>query len=297
MAGGSGYFIKQAPPEERGPDSPLAVEASVYRWAAAHQDGERLRSFLPRSIHYDQDASILVLELLPAPVGDASVSTESYLQGARMLAAAHRVNRSGPEPTLELSTTAPWVFDITRPLPASLRELSPAQLSLFQSLQSSPPLTLALDRMRESWSPECLIHGDFKWTNLAGGKLLDWELAQWGDPAWDVGGAMHAAIVEDLLAAELPGDVGPERLFGILGGLLARRHEDHRAFWSGYSADRGVELRQRLPSQTGLRFIKTAYEWCQSETRMPRRAAAILQLGINMVLRPEEALQAVLGLS
>src|SRR6202008_3942124 len=137
----------------------------------------------------------------------------------------------------------------------------------------------ALDGMRERWSSETLIHGDFKWSNLAAGKLLDWELAQWGDPAWDLGGAMHAAIVEDLLAAELPGDEGLERLFGMLGELLTRRHEDHRAFWETYCADRGLRgpdasgLRQRVACQTGLRFIKTAYEWCQSETRMPRRAA------------------------
>jgi aminoglycoside phosphotransferase (APT) family kinase protein len=160
----------------------------------------------------------------------------------------------------------------------------------------------ALDRMREQWDPETLIHGDFKWSNLAGGRLLDWELAQWGDPAWDVGGAMHGMVVEDLLALELPGEGGPERLFEMLGEMLARRREDHRAFWSGYVAERGLPpartaaLQGRIPAATGLRLIKTAYEWCQAETRMPRRAAAILQLGINMVVRPEQAMRFVLGL-
>jgi aminoglycoside phosphotransferase (APT) family kinase protein len=157
-------------------------------------------------------------------------------------------------------------------------------------------LIQAIDRMRERWSSETLIHGDFKWSNLTAGTLLDWELAQWGDPAWDVGGAMHAVIVEDLLAAELAGDDGLEGLFGMLGELLARRHEDHRGFWDSYCTVRRLDA-MVVASQAGLRFIKTAYEWCQSETRIPRRAAAILQLGINMLLRPEEASGAVLGLS
>ena len=181
-------------------------------------------------------------------------------------------------------------------------ELAPAQLALFESLQADSTLVAALDRMRASWTSANLIHGDFKWGNIAGGKLLDWELAQWGDPAWDLGGAVHAVIVEDLLAAELPADEGLERLFGFLGELLTRRHGDHRSFWDTYCADRDLStadraaLRQRVASHAGLRFIKTAYEWCQSETRVPRRAAAILQLGINMVLRQEEALPVVLGL-
>jgi hypothetical protein len=44
-------------------------------------------------------------------------------------------------------------------------------------------------------------------------------------------------------------------------------------------------------------LIKTAYEWCQSETRMPGRAAAVLQLGINMMRHPELAAPTVLGLA
>jgi hypothetical protein len=113
---------------------------------------------------------------------------------------------------------------------------------------------------------------------------------------------MHAVIVEDILAGELPSDGGPERLMELLGSLLAKRGKDHADFWKAYCHERGwstgqaAELQQRLASHTGLRFIKTAYEWCQSETRMPRRAAAILQLGINMMLRPIEAAQGVLGL-
>jgi len=275
----------------------------VYRWSAADPDGRGLLPFLPQPVHYNPDAAVLVLELLAVNPGDAGVSAESYREAARMLAAAHCIDRSGHDTSLRLTTAAPWVFDIARPSPASRRELSPAQLSLFQSLQASAPLIEALQRMRESWIHENLIHGDFKWNNLAGGKLLDWELAQWGDPAWDLGGAMHAVIVEDLLALELPSQESREQLFGMLGELLTRRHEDHRSFWDTYCSDRALApadvspLGQRVPAQAGLRFIKTAYEWCQSETRMPRRAAAILQLGINMVLRPDEARQAVLGLS
>lgn len=308
---GLGFFVKQAPPEDRRLDGPLAIEASVYRWAVSHPQGRRLTGFLSRLVHDDARNAILIFELLPIS-GSTAVSSEAYRATARVLAACHSIDRENSEDTLRgLSPYAPWVFDIARPHPESLRELAPAQLILFESLQASTPLREAIDRMHEGWQASCLIHADFKWSNLAhlsstrGDRilLLDWELAQWGDPAWDVGGAMHAVIVEDILAGDLPADGGPERVMEYLGSLLGNRMRDHSDFWKAYCRERGfstrqaAELRHRLPSHVGLRFIKTAYEWCQSETRVPRRAAAILQLGINMMLRPIEAAQAVLGLS
>ena len=281
----------------------------MYRWAASRPHGSRLAQFLPRLIHHDPGNAVLVFELLQVS-GASVISSEAYRATARILAACHSIDRESGEGPEGLSRDAPWVFDIARPQPASLRELAPAQLTLFESIQASRPLGAELDRMREGWRASSLIHADFKWSNLAfvpsnrGDRtlLLDWELAQWGDPAWDIGGAMHAVIVEDILAGELPSDGGPERLMELLGSLLAKRGKDHADFWKAYCHERGwstgqaAELQQRLASHTGLRFIKTAYEWCQSETRMPRRAAAILQLGINMMLRPIEAAQGVLGL-
>ena len=40
--------------------------------------------------------------------------------------------------------------------------------------------------------------------------LLDWEMAQLGDPAWDVGAALHAFITEAVLGLELTDGTKPE---------------------------------------------------------------------------------------
>jgi thiamine kinase-like enzyme len=204
------------------------------------------------------------------------------------------------------------VFDLARPEPASLRELAPAQLSVIQALQSQPAVVAALDRLRDGWLPTRLIHGDFKWNNVlvqqdSGGiparvLLLDWELAQLGDPAWDVGAALHAFIAEAVLGLELTDGTSPEAAAGLLGSVISRLLPAHRDFWRSYlEAARRTDpeagaILDRLPGHVATRLIKSAYEWSQAELRMPRSAAAILQLGINMLLSPDTAREVVLGL-
>jgi hypothetical protein len=247
--------------------------------------------------------------------GDAS---PDYLAATRRLVATALAQCHGlPVPRdigigVELPDAAPWVFDLARPAPASLRELAPAQLSVIQAIQSQPAAVAALDRLRDEWRPTRLVHGDFKWSNVlvhqdgagipVGLLLLDWEMAQLGDPAWDVGAVFHAFIAEAVLGLELTDGTSPEAAAGLLGTLLPRLLPAHRDFWSGYlAATRLTDVEaeaflHRLTPHVAARLLKSAYEWSQAEVRIPRSAAAILQLGINMLLRPDAGREVVLGL-
>jgi hypothetical protein len=323
VLGGPGhiFFLKQAPRSEIGTTGPLAVEASLYEWVATDPRAAGLRQALPRRRHYDPERSILVLELVTEAAHPHVLDTEAsplYLAALRRLvattlAACHGLP-IGPESAIApaLPRAAPWVFDLARPAPASLRELAPAQLIVIQALQSRPEAVAALDRLRDDWQPIRLIHGDFKWNNILVQQdstgmpvrmlLLDWEMAQLGDPAWDLGAAFHAFITEAVLGLETTDGTKPEAAAGLLGAVLARLLPAHRDFWSQYlEAARLTEaeardLLDRLPGHVAARLLKSAFEWSQAEVQMPRRAAAILQLGINMLLRPDAAREVVLGL-
>jgi aminoglycoside phosphotransferase (APT) family kinase protein len=323
VIGGPGreFFLKQAPRGEIGTSGPLAVEASLYEWIAADGGATALRPLFPRRRHYDPERSILVLDLVTEAAHPDVLEDEAaphYLAALRRLVATalaecHRL--SVPRDLavgVALPDAAPWIFDLTRPAPASLRELAPAQLSVIQSVQAQPALEAALDRLRDEWRPSRLVHGDFKWSNVlvqqdsAGTPvrvvLLDWEMAQLGDPAWDVGAAMHAFIAEAVLGLELTDGTSAEAAAELLGGVISRHLPAHRDFWSGYLAaarltDAEAEAFQhRLALHVGARLLKSAYEWSQAEVRMPRSAAAVLQLGINMLLGPAVAREVVLGL-
>jgi Phosphotransferase enzyme family len=318
---GQAFFLKQAPRGEIGTSGPLAVEASLYDWVAADARATALRAVFPRRRHYDPERSILVLDLVTDATHPHVLEDEAappYLTALRRLVATtlaecHRLPVTRDIGIgMGLPDAAPWVFDLARPAPASLRELAPAQLSVIQALQSQPGALAALDRLRDEWRPTRLVHGDFKWNNVlvqqdsagmpVGVLLLDWEMAQLGDPAWDVGAVMHAFIAEAVLGLELTDGTSPEAAAGLLGTLIPKLVPAHRDLWGSYLAsarlaDAEAEaLLHRLTSHVAARLLKSAYEWSQAEVRMPRSAAAILQLGINMLLRPDAGRDVVLGL-
>lgn len=318
---GRGCFVKQAPRGEIGSRGPLAVEAALYTWIATDPSAAPLRAACPSRLHFDPGRSILVLELLrdartfQAFGEHAPPAAVAQLHGevAAALAACHRLPVREDAAIAEwLPLAAPWVFDIGRPSPASLRELAPAQLHLIRALQSARDLMERLDELRAAWRPSHLIHGDFKWSNVlvvhdaAGAParicLLDWELAQLGDPAWDVGASLHAIIAEAVLGHAFPDGLTPGEASASLGAIIPTLHATHRDVWHHYLAAAQLDgaeataLLDRLPDHVAVRLIKSAYEWSQAEVQIPRRAAAILQLGINMLRQPDQARQLVLGL-
>jgi aminoglycoside phosphotransferase (APT) family kinase protein len=318
---GQAFFLKQAPRGEIGTNGPLAVEASLYDWVAADTSATALRPAFPRRRHYDRERSILVLDLVSEAAHPHVLEEEAspdYFAALRRLVATALAECHGVPVARDmgigasLPDAAPWVFDLARPAPASLRELAPAQLSVIQAVQSQPGAVAALDRLRDEWRPTRLVHGDFKWNNVlvqqdsagipVGVLLVDWEMAQLGDPALDVGAAMHAFIAEAVLGLELTDGTSAETAAELLGTLLPKLLPAHRDFWSRYlEASRLTDAEadaflDRLPGHVAARLLKSAYEWSQAEMQMPRSAAAILQLGINMLLRPDAAREVVLGL-
>lgn len=318
--GGPSFFIKQAPRGEIGTSGPLAVEAALYDWIATDAKATHLRHSCPRRLHFDPLRSILILELVKEGTSLHDLEDQApppvLASLRRMVATAmaecHKIPvRDQPALAELLPREAPWVFGIARPAPASLRELAPGQLRLIQAIQLQPDVLARLAQVEAGWPSTHLIHGDFKWSNVlvemdsAGAPvrvlLLDWEMAQLGDPAWDVGAALHAILAEAVLGVELPDGTNTESAAELLGAVIPTLHEAHRSLWQDYvtaahlsDAEAGPML-DRLPVHVGARLIKSAYEWSQAEAEMPRRAAAILQLGINMLLRPEAARDFVLG--
>ena len=312
------WFVKQAPTEEIGVPGPLGIEAALYHWAAS---SGLLRDLCPRWVHHDSTESILILELESAAVSFHELTTDHgpdrYSQAIRLLAGALAATHQIPLATLEaipgvLPDSPPWVMDIGRPAPGSLRGYSPAQLKVLQGIQRHEGAMDALQQLRESWRSECLIHGDIKWNNLllrvpGGGRpdsvlILDWELAQLGDPAWDVGAGFHALLTEAILGLDLGEAISPSEAVVQMSATIPGLHQAHHVFWQEYRAVAGlddqaaVRMLDRLPRMTALRLIKSAYEWAQAELVMPRRAAGVLQLGLNMLCHPAAALGTVLGL-
>jgi tRNA A-37 threonylcarbamoyl transferase component Bud32 len=324
-SGPRSWFIKQVAPGEDA--APLVVESWFYA-RTLEPRAERLRSYVPRLAHYDSARKLLVIELLrdawPAdvlvdessladmpPIGDALGSALAALHTAFPYPAVRAQPparaRTSPRTRGGPSVAQPWILNLHTPPPEMMRFLSPAQAALIGLLQSSRDALETLDELRSAWTPSALIHGDVKWSNVLVAAaspaiwLIDWEFASWGDPAWDVGSALHSFLVDCIAHAAATADAAADAAIAF-ARAIPRAQPEIRCFCDAYlrgrasDADAANVLLARAVLFAAVRLIQTAYESCERLEDVPRFAAGELQLALNLIARPDKARRTLLGL-
>jgi aminoglycoside phosphotransferase (APT) family kinase protein len=311
VAGGPGWLVKQA----AGPRGRAAIrhEAAVYRLLA--RAPAPVAGAIPALAEHDEDDGILILELVSgtAPVvaegdGRAAAAAAAALGGflgrlhAWGRAPAREARGRGPAP--RFTGGPPWVLSLDRPTPGDLRTLSGGNLELIREVQRSTRLRAALAELRRAWRPLTLVHHDLRPENCrvradpATGRVralvVDWELADLGDPAWDVGSAVAGWIG----AAALPRDGA--------GGAAARRQRwasarrAVRALWAGYlgtgtGGTARAALARRAMRFAGARLLQRAFETLQLRERANPAAADLVHRARTLLLEPGGALAAGFG--
>ncbi len=278
---GESYLLKQGVVADSA--HTLANEAALYRRLS--RGPAALRACVPALHRYDARRGLLILEWIEAGedlerVVTARASCPVGLAAAlgRVMATLHAV----PVDAEELRRDAPWVLALHRPPLEALRYMSAASVELVKRLQADAELCAGLDELRGGWSVTALVHRDVKWANCIahpapGGsrltrvKLVDWEMAGWGDPAFDLGSAFS-----DCLGLQAPAPPAG-------------------ALWSAYvraadlEADTAAALRLRAVRFAGARLIQTAYEHTQETTLLSDRVAGTLTVARELLLSPDRA--------
>ncbi len=318
---GDCYLLKQGNGKDG--EAAIAHEAAMYRFLGSIRAAPELAPFLPRFIRYDFEQRLLVLEL----IRNAENLSEHYLRRGRVharvaaamgraLGTLHRVTHQscGELTALAGSEDHPaWALSIHDPDVGLLREASSANVQLVRIIQEFPEFCSHLDRLRESWKTECVIHGDLKSANCILSrapvprrapalKIVDWELARIGDPGWDVGSVFGDYLGLWLLSAPITEETDPERFLKLTRFPLERMHPAIRSFWESYvehgEIDPSVEpaLLSRSVLYAAARLVQTTYETMQFSVRLSGNAICLLQLSWNMMRRPHEAAFRLLGL-
>lgn len=304
-----GYFLKYAREADAHPGYYLEIEARAYEQARASAS---LTAVMPPVCLVDLDRNVLILRHLRA--GDASVVGSARIASALGEAIANihlvEVDRAGWS---FLPERPPWGLQLARPRPAALRTMSSAQARILRIVQKRPEVTDRLDQLREAWEGMGLTHGDLKWTNVIveegleedGApriRVIDWELVSLGDSAWDVGSVFHSYLAQGIATLDLPANAGPEDASAAFARKLPVLMRHHRLFWEAYAAtagltpEEGPELARRATLYCGARLIQSAYEWSDRERTIDRAALSALQLGANILARPDDALRRVIGI-
>ena len=312
--GGGGLFVKQVRQRDAETVTMFQREGACY-WLAYNDEAFRpLRRLLPAFVDFDREQLRLVIELLPqgedltrlhrrlgnfpAEVGGRLGETVGAYQ-AEMKAEAVDEGYGAFFPR-----ALPWPL-VCRRVPAeTFSRHGAAAGSVVTAIQGDPHLVQALDRLAEEWRPSTLMHGDLKWDNLVshpngspeskGLKLIDWELADIGDPLWDAGAVFHAYLVCWLLS--LPQEAGalpPEQWLGRAGSPVEAMRPALGEFWRSYRRARGFgdgevpETLYRCLRFAAARMLQTAFELAAANAQALPQAFLLVQACRNMLADPE----------
>ncbi len=252
IGGRPSFMIKRA----RYPEAieSLRQELRAYRYI---RDRTGLDSIMPALIADDPRDGLLVMEWIggAAPVNMGLPFEEAADHLGTKIGRLHAcTQRSGNETG---TFRRPWIL-------SSLDRHSgwqPPELdTLLARTDHADILASGLNLGYRSWRQEALIHGDLKWEHCLSGRdqngdtirLIDWELATFGDPAWDV-----ASIISDIL---FDSQYAHRTAMGSVQKALQRGEGDK--FLQSYAQARPVDTTfpKRVALYTGARLFQTSLE-------------------------------------
>lgn len=272
-----GFVVKQPGLGDLGTGPRIDRESLVYGLAGS-------RSGLHRAMaehHGDQHGRQLVVLGLLDPA--ETLLAHQYRLGELATAVAASLGTAvagwhGDRPAAAegLPGALPWVLGLFEPGLGQFAWHDPSMGPALATMPDAAGFRIRLERAARSWQRQCLIHGDLRSDNclvVEGGpriKVIDWELADHGDPAWDVGGVLQEYFSLEALNggtdAVLPaGSAAGTSLAGISSRSIGA------AFWRAYAAGAQLdgpaagELLERSVTFAGARMVQTALEYASRD--------------------------------
>lgn len=299
-----GFFVKQVKNYDAPSLSSLTREAQSY-WLAKYDPGfSGISNLMPRLIHYDLQRNILVVELFPGyenlsemhmRVGKFPVSVATSLGSS--LGRYHKevdLTKDGVEARKVFPSALPWMLTINLPYVQQMKNADANHHQFFSILEQHGEFLDSIRQLREEWQVNSLIHGDMKWDNCIVYndelKIIDWELADLGDSAWDAG-----SIFQTWLSMWASREAAPNGGYQIEDQAIA-------AFWNAYAGTMSLDaaaraaLLQKCCRCAAIRMIQTVYEYMHSSKKLDRSGMLMLQLSLNILKNPAEAVAVLLGL-
>lgn len=317
---GASYFIKQAIETEPGTRETIAREAEIYRGAFGDDRLLPLRELLPQFRLHDSEQGILINDLIPdgetiaavhSRLGVCPVDLAERLGAA--LAAYHSIRFVEGAPQAGLfPQQEPWILKLHAERNLGGMRRSPAASELVDLLLAAPRAGALLAELRAGWKRDTLIHTDMRWENcllaprnqpLALRRLyvIDWELADIGDAAWDVGSMLQSYLA--FWIASMPKQADPEAMHAGAKVPLAEIQPAIGAFWGSYIAvseayrDEAAQFLDRCVRLLAARMMVTAFERCAWASQMDPAALVLVQTALNILERLEPVAVDLLGIT
>lgn len=317
--GAQGFFVKQLRAQDPESLGMLRREARVYELASQDADFAALREVVPPFFGYDDAARATVLGALD---GESLLQLHRRLgrfpleiaeQLGRVLATAHlRVGRDAAAnpPRGVFNLAAPGIFTAHRGGPL-VRWLGPGQMLIVEQVRDNKRLARVLDELAATWQCDTFIHGDIKFENciVAAGangrgesssdarpdiRLVDWELADFGEPAWDLGSMLQSYLALCLLDAPTAPRASLREQLRTSSANFDGMRRAVAAFWGTYREDVATDksarksLTERALFCASARLVQSALEVTHGQPRPTPGALSLLAASIEVITNTHE---------
>lgn len=320
--GSESLFVKQVRAFDKERTETLRTEATCY-WLANHEEEyANLKKFLPRFRHYDYLNHILIIDWLK----DSQDLQQFYSQNrvfppeiarqlASLLASYHkdifRTIEKGQSKQL-FRNAIPGAFLMFGNQLPYMQPRNKAEEEMQQLIRQEDHFTEAIASLQASYEFSSLIHGDIKPNNflinrdcLETGhfdlRLIDWELADLGDPCWDVAALFQGYLLLWVLSVGAK-EQATERPNAFQGVELEEMQPSIQEFWVAYCDQMKFEeeeVEARLIKATrycGVKLLHSCYESAVHAQQLSPDNARMLQLSFNMLQNPMDATDTLFGI-
>lgn len=299
---GTGFLVKQPKLSFYLSKSDLKKEADIYWLAYNDEDFSSLGNFIPKFYHYDVHVQVLITGLVEPAVNlhEYHSMTNEYSEKiayrqAEILTALHTISlkKIDNKKSSSLFTNKPaWLFNIESEDGWWGGRKSEANRQLRDLVKSNVDFIKCIREAKEKWKVKCLVHNDIRWTNFLVKennaesieiRLIDWELANFGDPCWDVAGILQAYFSYWIL--QYDGD--PFQLLKMKPAISS--------FTNAYidlmklEQEAAHQMLQMSMEFTGVRMVQSCIEHVMFHDELDRKTVQLLQFALNILKNPKNA--------
>ena len=312
------YFIKQRPASSGDSDFVLQKEATCL-WLFNHaKEYKNLLQFTPAYFGYDVDNGILICEYIEGTQSlenifepaDYEMKTDLLIKIAEILSAFHfpltrdlLENRS----VRFFPRQIPWVFNLldwSRGKDAPPFGARQMESQVIAALQHHPEHLERMAELKPAYQLRSLIHGDVKYSNFLVCKekdkselrIVDWEIADVGDPIWDAGGVIHNLLLTEILRLEqqkkLADFITAEQLgvFGSAWRLIHHFFEQYIECTRSQLNYKSSDLSRALQF-SAVRLVQSAFEFNSNLNHIRPAVRGMLQVSLLMLQHTEKVLR------
>ena len=314
-----GLFVKQIKTTEAQAIATVQREAAFYRLVHSDAKYTAIRGLIPRFVDYDARRYAVTLTLTDNAesmqerhMREGRYSEETARTLGRALGLIHvhgAAMIASPAARAMFPHQLPWPMTFDQTGYQMLNTFGPIGPALAAGIQQLPRLQPALSALRSEWRFDSLIHNDMKWDNcllkIKDGEpeltIVDWELADIGDGAWDVATIFKEYLMAALLNVTAREAAAAQNYPAPPVVTTESLQPAVRAFWQAYAAARGLAgydqqlTLLRTVRLTAGRMIIGVLEYLGGTPQLGPLGATMLQTAMGLLDQPQLAATQMMG--